>query len=342
MIWIINSWYNAGDRIETVAPEGSYKTIWACWKAVCIASGNDCIGNKVKKGAVVIIDNETPRGSLENHLNRFSQYFGHKGYSELPIHIYPDRDFLFDRKGELDKLKRFVSSVNPVFIQLDSLLSMMPIGRYNLSENSNYIGGVIGRELNSLLDSSTNECVTDLIVHTKKPVANFDVEQLRTSNVQDLVRGHGSIVGQGADTALILKKISEHPNPARFCIVTKSRRTAIPMDSKVVYLELKEDSYGHGLAHLEEIDSLSLPPSREAKDIFRLLKDKFNGRGFDEVTSRKIISDLALFGKPQIVHGIDELFLHNVIEYGSKVQSYKLNKHYKSECNQEYVEALLK
>jgi len=133
MAWIINEWYKAGDRIETVAPEGSYKTIWGRWKAVCIASGNDCIGNRVKQGAVVIVDNETPRESLENHLNRFSQYFGYKRFSDLPIHIYPNRDFLLDRKVELDQLKRFVSSADPVFIQLDSLASMMPIGRYNLS-----------------------------------------------------------------------------------------------------------------------------------------------------------------------------------------------------------------
>ena len=192
---IINEWYKARDRIETVAPEGSFKTIWGCWKVVCIASGNDCIGHRVKKGAVVLVDNETPKTSLENHLDRFAQYFGFKGYQELPIHIYPTKDFLFDRKGELDSLEAFISKIKPVYIHLDSLLAMLPVGRNNLSENTNYLGGVIGRALNDLLTSSSGECVTDLVVHTRKPVSGYALEDLRNMDIQSLVRGHGSIVG---------------------------------------------------------------------------------------------------------------------------------------------------
>lgn len=340
MTWIINDWYKGGHRIETPAPEGSFKTIWGCWVSVCIASGNDCIGHRVRQGAALLVDNETPRSSLENHLNRFSQYFGFSSYNELPIHIYPNRDFLFDRKGELDNLEVFISALNPVYIHLDSLTSMLPVGRCNLSENTNYLGGVIGRELNSMLGSS-NDRVTDLVVHTKKRVAEYSIEELRTSDIQSLVRGHGSIVGQGADSAIILKKISEHPNPTRFCIITRTRREAIPMDSKLVYLELKEESYGHGLAHLEQIDPLCLPPSEEAKDIFKLLSDNFIGNDYEAATSRKIVYELALFNKPQIVRGLNELSRHKIILNGRKSQSYKINKNYRAQCNKEYLDALL-
>jgi len=114
------------------------------------------------------------------------------------------------------------------------------------------------------------------------------------------------------------------------------------MDSKVVYLELKEETYGHGLAHLVEIDPLSLPPSREAKDIFQLLMATFNGKGWQEVTSRKIVYELTLFTKPQIIRGIDELFQHKVIRNGSKPQSYIIDKNYRVQCNPEYLDELLK
>jgi len=187
MRWLINDWYKISERIETVAPEGSFKTIWGCWKAVCVASGNDCLGHRVVQGDVIVVDNETPLISLENHLNRFSQFFGYKDYKELPIYIYPGQDFQFDRKAELDKLKRFVSNVTPVYIHLDSLLSMLPTGRNSLSENTNYLGGVIGKTLNELLACSFNECVTDLVVHTKKAVVNYDLGLLQSSDIQSLV-----------------------------------------------------------------------------------------------------------------------------------------------------------
>ena len=340
MDWIINDWVKAGDRIETVAPEGSCKTIWGCWKSVCIASGNDCIGHRVRKGATVIVDCETPRSSLENHLNRFSQYFGFKSYHELPIHVYPDDNFVFDRKVELDNLIAFVSKVNPVYVHLDSLLSMLPTGRNNLSENTNYLGGLIGITLKKIMAASSNQCVTDLVVHTKKQVVDLSISELTSSAIQSLVRGHSSIVGQGADGALILKKISEHPNPTRFCVITRSRRSAVAMDGKLVYLELKEDSYGSGLAHIKEIHSLSLPPSREARDIFQLLSAEWNGTDWSELNSRKIISELALFNKSQIIKGLDELMEHKVITDGSRSQSYKIDKQYRVRCNKEYQDAL--
>jgi hypothetical protein len=339
MPWVINDWYREGERVETIAPEGSFKTIWDCYKAVCISSGEDCLGHKVKQGAVVIVDNETPRSSLTNHLNRFSQYFQYKGYDELPIHIYPSRNFVLDRKGELDKLLAFIERSSPVYIGLDSLLSMLPLGRQGVTENSSILGGILGRDLLDILDKAPGS-VTDLAVHTKKRVSEYSIGQLRTSDVQSLVRGHGSIVGEGSDTCVILKKISEHPKPTRFAIITRSRRSAIPMDSEVLFIELKEEAYGHGLAHLEKIDPMSLPPNKEARDIFKLMIDLSVDN--KECTSKKLVYNLALFTKKQIQDGIDELLEHKAIVIGSLAQSYQLNKRRDYECNKDYLEALKK
>lgn len=338
MNWIINDWYKTGDRIETIAPEGSFKTTWGAYKAVCIASGNNCLGHRVKQGVVVIVDNETPRSSLENHLNRFSQYFGFKDYNDLPIYIYPNRSFVFDRKTELDELLKFISQKKPVYIGLDSLLSMLPLGRQrNLNENSSQLGGVLGRDLLDILNEA-GDAVTDLAVHTKKPVSDYGIEQLVHNDIQSLVRGHGSIVGQGADSCLILKKISEHPAPTRFCIVTRSRRTALPMDSKLTYIELIEQHYGHGIAHLEEIDPLSLPPLEETKQVYGMLKDLAQ----TDVKTREIVKELALLNKVQIRQALQELGKHKAINKVKAGRSYHINPNIRIDCNKDYLDELNK
>lgn len=337
MNWIINDWYKTGDRIETIAPEGSFKTTWGACKAVCLASGNDCLGHRVKQGSVVIVDNETPRASLENHLDRFSQYFGFRGYSELPIYIYPSRDFVFDRKTELDNLAGFISKKQPVCIILDSLVSMLPLGRQrNLNENSSNLGGVLGRDLLDILNA-TGDAITDLAVHTKKPVSDYSINQLAHNDIQSLVRGHGSIVGQGADSCLILKKVSEHPAPTRFCIITRSRRTAIPMDSKIIYVELKEQQYGHGLAHLEEIDPLSLPPSKEAKQVYLLLRSMTGA-----VATKIMVRELALLIKVQVSQALDELVKHKAVIEAQAGLSYFINQNIQIDCNKDYLNELNK
>jgi hypothetical protein len=336
-MWIINDWYPAGDRIETIAPEGSFKTTWGAYKAVCISSGNDCLGHRVKQGAVVIVDNETPKASLENHLNRFSEYFGFKAYTELPIFIYPRRDFVFDRKTELDKLTDFISKKHPVCIILDSLLSMLPLGtQRNLNENSSNLGGVLGRDLAKIL-SATADAVTDLNVHTKKSVGDYDISQITQSHVQSLVRGHSSIVGQGADSCLILKKISEHPAPTRFCIITRSRRTALPMDSKITYVEMKEQSFGHGAANLQEIDPMGLPPSKEAKQVYLLLRAAIGA-----VVTKVMVRELALLTKVQVSQALDELVKHKAVIELQAGLSYQLNPNIQIECNKDYLHELNK
>jgi len=336
--WIVNDSYQSHTRASDIAEEGSYKTTWKCYKAVCIASGKDFIGHKVKQGPVVIVDNETPRQVLENWLNRFSS-FHHHNYKELPIYLYPQGIFRFDRKVELDKLLVYLAKIQPIYVGMDSMLSMLPLGRNNLQENSSLLGGVLDKDLLEIL--KTIDCVADLSIHAKKDsIQQQTIEDVQRRDAQSLARGHGGIVGEGCDTAFILKKISEFPDRACLAIFPKSRRVAISIaKDKVIYVELKEETYGYGWANFVEIDPQSLPPSENAEEVYKSIVDLSLGN--KDVTSNKLVYQLAFSTKKQIKAGVKELLFHKVIVEGSKAQSYIINPRKDYDCNKEYLDALL-
>jgi RecA-family ATPase len=106
--WLIENWLPSGHKGQLTAPEGSFKTIWMSYLVVCIASGNMVLGNKVLQGPVIIIDEETPLGSLKKHLNRFSQGLGYTSYDVLPITVMSMTGFRLGRKTEFDKLLNYL------------------------------------------------------------------------------------------------------------------------------------------------------------------------------------------------------------------------------------------
>ena len=95
--WIVADWFPKQHRIMDTAPEGSYKTIRGLWLAVCIASGTPFLGQKVKQGKVLVIDEETPEPTLVNHLQRFALGVGIPDWHILPIEYECMRGFLFGR-----------------------------------------------------------------------------------------------------------------------------------------------------------------------------------------------------------------------------------------------------
>lgn len=330
MEWLLDQWLPIGHRLEDAAPEGGCKTIWGCWLSVCVASGNSVFNHKVRKGPVIIIDEETPLADLERHLNRFSQYFNYHGYHELPITVVHRTGFQFDRKVDLNKILTIVQNQKPVLVRLDSLIAMLPLGRQGINENSSQLGGIIGRDLNEI--TKVAKCCTLLAVHAKKPIADLTLEEIQTKEMQSIVRGHGSIVGEGCDTGFIIKKISERP--CRFAIITRSRRSPTMMVDKTVYVEMEEEFYGTGWAGLKEIPAAMIPPSKFAKDMYKALKDGAVHKAPD------LVRELALFTKKECSVGISELIKHQIISEGNKPQTYLLNPNRASKCTPEYLKAL--
>jgi len=333
--WLIEDWFPLGHRCMDTAPEGSFKTILGCWIAVCIASGTPVFGQSVYQGNVLLVDEETPETSLTYHLERFSIGLGTK-YKELPIYKYCMKGFRFGRKTELSKLLETVLKIEPVFIRMDSLLAMLPSGRQAVSENDCHLGETVRDSLNELLSP---HCTILLAAHSKKYIAELPLFELADMAMQTIVRGHGSIVGEGCDTGIVLKKISTNPLPTRFCIITKPRRQAIPFNT-IRYIEMKEQRYGEGWARLEEISPDILPPSELAKTLYPIfeVRDK---KGSLNHSSQWISRTYAFLTRNECKLGIRELLERRVIIERSP-QNYCKNPNMFTECSIDYLEDLIK
>ena len=331
--WLIEDWFPIGHKGMDTAPEGSFKTIWGCWLAICIASGTPVFGLPVKRGTVLMIDEETPELSLNYHLNRFSHGLGLK-LKELPIYVFSMEGFRFGRKTKLDRISKLIRAFNPIFVRLDSLLAMLPSGRESFSENDCHLGETIRDDLNTILSPERSLL---LAAHSKKYIADLTFDEINGMSMQGIVRGHGSIVGEGCDTGYIIKKVSEHPNPTRFCIITRVRRQAIPQ-SKIKYIEMVEESYGEGWARLEEIPARKLPPSAQAKEIYPLFKIP-DGKGNMNHSSQWIVHQMAFRNKGFCRVGVEELLLRNIIKQTAP-QNYELNQRMISQCDIDYVKQL--
>jgi len=331
--WLIDNWFPAGHKGQITAPEGSFKTSWMSYIAVCVASGMPVFGCRVQQGPVLIIDEETPTNSLDRHLCRFSQGLGYHSHEELPITTLPMAGFRLGRKTALGPLISVIKDLQPRLITLDSLIAILPSGRQGVVENDSSIGEIIRVDLSKILDAAPLSS-TLLAAHSKKPVSELSVEELKMSDMQSLVRGHGSIVGEGCDTGYVLKKISEYPEPTRFAIITKPRRQAIPMSGEVVYVEMEEEEYGKGWARLKTISSDVIPPSNYAKAIYKIFTDEKPHGG------RELTNKYALYTKSQIRIGLEELINRGVVLNTNQPQQYYLNPRRKSECNEEYMASL--
>jgi len=335
--WLIEDWLPIGHRGMDTAPEGSFKTIMGCWFAVCIASGSPIFGSPVTQGNVLLIDEETPESSLVYHLQRFSAGLG-LNYRDLPIYQFSMSGFRFGRKTELDKLLKLVRAIEPVFIRMDSLLAMLPGGRQATSENDCHLGEMVRDDLTEIM-SNVKNCSILLSAHSKKYIAEVAADNLSELAMQTIVRGHGSIVGEGCDTGYILKKISEYPKPSRFSIITKARRQAIPF-SQIRYIEMKEQQYGLGWARLEEISKEKLPPTDFAREIYPIFLE-LNKRGsFSNHSTEKIVRTCAFLSKRECKEGVRELSERRIITKGKKAQSYILNPNRFHECNADYLSEL--
>ena len=333
--WLIDDWFPLGHRCMDTAPEGSFKTILGCWIAVCIASGNPVFGRPVHPGNVVIVDEETPESSLTYHLERFSAGLRIR-FNDLPIHKYCMKGFRFGRKTEMDKLLEKILKINPVFIRMDSLLAMLPSGRQAVSENDCHLGETVRDDLSELVSPG---CTIMLAAHSKKYIAGLPLLELEDMAMQSIVRGHGSIVGEGCDTGFILKKISENPLPTRFCVITKPRRQAIPAN-RILYIEMKEQKYGEGWARLEEISPDVLPPSELAKALYPIFEVADKKGSFNH-SSQWLARTYAFLTKSECKLGVRELLSKKVIVEKSP-QNYCKNPNMLTETPLDYLAEILK
>lgn len=325
--WLVDGLIPLDNRIADVAPEGGVKTTFGAYMAVCIATSMECLGHPVRQGPVLIVDAETPRQSLLDKLDRFAQGIGFPDAKDLDITCLTGSEFRFGRKTERDKLLRVVDEVKPVFIRMDSMLSMLPGGRQGVSENDCGLGEMLRDDMAAMMGSGGRSVM--LAMHAKKPAAELTPEQLLVIDMQTVTRGHGSIIGEGCDTGLMLKKFSERP--LRFALIAKSRRVPIPASGQITIVEMKEAAYGEGPAYLEVVPADVIPPTEVAKQLYTLFRD---GK---EHCSKDIVKVFALFTRTECRLAINELKMRGIIIGGSEPQAFKLNP---NRPNSEYAQTL--
>jgi len=328
--WLIDGLMPLGHKCMDVSPEGSFKTTFGAWLSVCIASGTPVFGRQVTQGGVIIEDEETPPDSLQRILNRFAMGLGYE-LDDLPIYVSSMVGFRFNRRSEMKKLLKKVDFIEPVFIRMDSMISMLPGGRESLSENDSSIGVVLKDDLNTLIQGRSLSSM--LAVHSKKFIGTTPVQEVAAMPIQTIARGHGSIIGEGCDTGYLTILVSEAP-PTRFCLVTKPRRSPAP-DRLNMLIELKEERYREGWARLEEVSFEKLPPSSHAKEIFKLFTVP-DGRGSYNHSSSWIARTCAFLTKWECRESIEELLVRKaIVESGP--QNYKENPSMWVDCSAEYI-----
>jgi hypothetical protein len=91
------------------------------------------------------------------------------------------------------------------------------------------------------------------------------MEDFRAAPMQELVRGHGSVVGQVSDTGYAQLKLSEKPNPLIFVLMPKIRRD-VTLPAESIFCELLEADGSDGWAKMVRIPPITPPPTQA--DIF--------------------------------------------------------------------------
>lgn len=334
--WLIDDWLPLGHRIIDVAHAGSYKTTLGTFLGCSIAAGKPVFGREVCQGPVMFIDEETPESSLDDHINRFCAGLG-TTFKKLPIFRTVKVGFKFGKKNKartdiFDAIKK----TKPVFIRMDSFAAMIPEG---MKETDGNVGKVIQNDLNEMLELTDNKCSIMLSVHTKKYFADLPFTVVKDSELETIVRGHGSIVAEGCDTGLILYKISENPDPSRFAIINRARRAAIPATSKIMYVEIKEEQYGKGWARMELMSKIVIPPSEFAIALYPILAEVSQGGGHVQKTTEQIHKTANLIGIAQTRMGLQDLLDNKVILHGVRPMTLMLNPK-ESEVEPEYLNML--
>lgn len=330
--WLVEDWYPLGHRVMDTAVEGSCKTMLGCWLSVCVALGEPFLGQRTIQGNVLMIDEETPRTTLEDKISRMALSFGITDYKHLPITIHSMEGFRFGRKTALDWLLKIINRQHYRLLRMDSVLAMLPGYRQGMSENDSAVGVAIKDDMDKILLFADNISIS---AHARKAVGDYSLTQIKSSDMQAMVRGSGSIVGEAADTGIVVKKLSEYPEPTRFVLVTKARRKAVPMAASEVYVELKEESYGKGWAKLERITPIDLPPTSCAKALFCLV----SGNGDKDVSAEMIVRRAAFFTKVECKLAIEELIARGAV-ISPEAFKYCVNPLIDEDCNEQYLQSL--
>jgi len=317
-------------NIMVTSGEGGVKTWLNCGESISLAAGRDYLGMPVEQCPVLMIDEETPTADLEDRLNRLAIGLGFPDYKVLPITIASKQGFHFSQrnltaiKDVEAQIKQTVSKLpntRSIAIRIDSVIACLGAGLQRMDENNSMLGRVIHHTCDHLRKFCANElgikATITILAHGKKNYPLYDLDDLRKSDMQLLVRGHGSIVGEGCDIGYAIKKITE--KPLRGLIIPRVRRTRSPIEE--IYFELEEEQYMSGWAKFQKIAPVPIPPSPLEVDYFSMFYPSGN-----EYSEPKLSQMASLHAPEERRIALDHLKKHRIIisESGEPF-TYRLN-----------------
>jgi hypothetical protein len=209
----------------------------------------------------------------------------------------------------------------------------LPSGRQGKGENNAETGIAVRDDLNKMLELSPG-CSIILAAHSAKPVMYWELEDYKKVEMQALVRGHGSIVGEACDSGFGLMKISE--KPLRLTLIPKPRREPLPM--KDTFIEMEEAEYGKGWAKLVKIMPTPTPPSPVAVDISSIF---LSSEKEVEIAAQDIRQKAqAIYTPSELRQGVEQLRRKRFIVPTKDRFTFQINPTDK-EIDQEYIKQLL-
>jgi len=278
---LITGFCDVGRRILDAGLEGVSKSLLACHLAVCVAEGDGAeVFNSIEVagkiipamkvvggGNVLMVDEDsTSQEDVETKLDRLAlgRGFTDRTHLQYRIEVLHKTGFRFG--GVHPELIERVRVLLPALLDIDSLVACS--NRTKHTEHDPHLGLDAAAAIDEIHEASPFTTIW-MLAHTGKSKAEWDMEDFRAAPMQDLVRGHGSVVGQVCDTGYCHIKLSEKPNPLRFVLIPKIRRD-VTLTADPIYCELLEAKGSDGWARIIRIPPITPPPTKVDIFMFRV------------------------------------------------------------------------
>ena len=278
---LITGFCDAGRRVLDAGSEGASKSVLAYHLADCVADGDGAeVFNSIEVegkitpamravggGNVLMVDEDSPsQQDVETKLDRLALGRGFPDRTHLQYHIQVLHKTGFKFGSVHPDLIERVRVLLPALLVIDSLVACSNRARH--TEHDPHLGLDAAAAIDEIHEASPFTTIW-MLAHTGKGKEAWDLEDFRAAPMQQLVRGHGSVVGQVCDTGFCHCKLSEKPDPLRFVLIPKIRRD-VTLAADPIYCELLEGEGSDGWARVIRVPPVTPPPTKVDIFMFRV------------------------------------------------------------------------
>ncbi len=268
--WLIDGLLPERSVNVAVGASGLGKSPLFYQAAICVASGKDFLGRKVKQGTVLYLDFENGLGDVDELCTSLARHLGlEKVPDGLRLWNYNDAP----PNWSASSLSAMVEDLKPSLLVIDPLGACWP----NV-EKGNSEAQVILQELRSI--ARKYGCVIVVVQHIRKSPSDstFAPAPLETADLREwfnLCRGP-SVIINGTDVRIGVGAKDGHGGPAgadEIALVMRGRGR-IRGEIATTYLVRDRDEEGHELGY-RRLAGMALLHSPAQKETFQKLPDQF-------------------------------------------------------------------